>query len=243
MGEGIKKYGVKTKRTIRTIGGYKRQRREFFQKPTRADRDIYGDKSLAEIRALQKQERAWTDEKSPIEKARSYDQYGKAVFANDRGTRHSVSIPAYARTGKTTTHIHPYRNDSLAGRIGTTLSAQDVANAAITGERETRAVSSGYTYSMRPQKGKGWGNVSAKAIKTFNTKARRKWQSYYSSWLSQQTRKVTQDLQQGKITREQALKRTNTLEARYNIMVQHKAMQDTAKRYGWIYTRAKTKRK
>lgn len=243
MGEGIRKYGVSTKRVIRTVAGARRARRDFIDKPTRADRDIYGDKSLAERRALQRQERAWSNEQSPIEKARTYDTMGKEVFANDHGTRHSVSIPWAARQNNTVTHIHPYKNNSLAGSIGITLSSQDVANAVATGEREVRAVASGYTYSMRPQKGKGWGNHSAKAIKTYNSKAMSKWKKYYKDWYTKQESKANKQYLEGKITKAEYSKVSDRITARWNVMVQHKAMQDTAKHYGWVYTRAKTRKK
>lgn len=242
MGEGIMTQGVPTRR-IRVVGGYKRpssKQVRLLTRATRADRDIYGGKSAELIRSLSQQEKAWSKEQSPIEKARAYNTSGKQVYENDKGSSDSVYIPSYARMGNVTTHIHPkVISNDLSARIGTTFSKADIANAIQFGARETRAVAAGYTYSMRPSNG-NWG-TTVRSFKTNHTKALNAAKKTYGAWYAKQRELANRDYNSGKTNKSQYETRLRTIASRYNVMVQHKAMQSIAKRYGWKYTRTKTR--
>lgn len=249
MGEGIMTQGVRTRR-VRVVGGYKKRSSRqvrLLTRATRSDRDVYGDKSAELIRSLSQQEKAWNKEQSAIEKARAYELSGKQVYENDKGSSRSVYIPSYARMGNVTTHIHPKENSNdLSARIGTTFSKADIANAIQFGARETRAVAAGYTYSMRPNNPSSnlglydWG-TTVRSFKTNHTKAINAARKTYGAWYAKQRDLAHSDYNSGKINKSQYETRLRTIGSRYNVMVQHKAMQSVAKRYGWKYTRTKTR--
>ena len=236
MGESINKYRNNARPTRRAyiqpdtkvkVKNVNTAKVDAYNKRQEAKRDIYGGKDAKLVENLKATERAWGLEDSPIEKAKTYNEGGTLQFVNDRGTPHSVSVPMWARTNNTVTHIHPstkrkYGVDDIAARIGTPLSPTDVKNAIIAGQRETRAVAPGYTFSMRPKDGNNW-NVSS-----------RQWTTAYNKAMYEAENRFGRVLY-----RAMGTPHYMTALSRFNVVTQDYALRTAAKRLGLTYTRAK----
>ncbi len=121
-------------------------------------------------------------------------------------------------------HNHPRDFNDMAGRIGNPFSGADVMTAAQLNMKEVRAVTPTYTYSIRRPEG-GWPSLSVlkRALKANS----RSWRSNARDYMTTHRRRgiLSADERQG----------------RANVVMQNVGMRELAKRFGWEFTRQKTK--
>lgn len=235
MGEGTKKYGVRTKRVV---GGLSRMRRNFrerakinenrkkAQEQARQKQDVNSGLNSKEIATLAKLESKNATRKR--EQLNVVDENGKVVFSKNGG-KGSVRLYAWEAAqlkDKVVTHNHPTDKalgDGMASRIGTPINAYDVGAAIRNNAKEIRASAQGYVYSVKRPKG-GWGNIDSKAL-----------EKDYEDALKRETavwgRRYVND---GKTIAEKYNR-----QGRYNVGLQNETMRKLAKKYGLTYTRRK----
>ena len=133
------------------------------------------------------------------------------------------------------THNHPTEgansglHDTIAGRIGVPLSPQDIRNAVKYDQKEVRAVTPTYTYSIRRPKG-GWKDTEGlmRELNDFENNYSRAIRSYG-------TRQTAVDARNGKTS----YQRAKEVSDRANVGIQYSAVKKLAKKYGFEFTRKK----
>jgi hypothetical protein len=155
---------------------------------------------------------------SPTEKASIFDANGKELFRNDEGDANSVSFaPGRGKLkGNIYTHNHP---------SGSSFSERDLVVAATYDVKEMRVVTKGVTYSLKSSKYQ-WG-LSGKdkqgAIGVAWNDAKKAATSRLKSYVSGY-----------KGNKQQALDRADRI-------MSHMVVKMVAKKFGWEYTKTKTK--
>lgn len=214
--------------------------RGYRGRPTRAERLINEGHSRGLDQALSDTEARIRDMKT--ERAYVFDKNGKELSRSAGGSSNKTHVTMYEDS--IVTHNHPYSKglgSSLAGRIWVPLSGTDIYSAISTNVAEIRAVTGTYTYSLKRPKG-GWGMTSAQAKKEFGVKK--------SEW----SKKVTAAgeeyaIRSGKRGRlYDAMRRGENIQKeaieyndRINVGTQVSVMKEYAKKYGWSFTRKKTR--
>lgn len=142
--------------------------------------------------------------------------------------QHGSSTAVFTRRDRipknaTYTHFHPW--DSRAGKglgskIGVSLSGQDLYAAITLDSSNMRARTGNYVFNVQRPEG-GWNATPAQAQNT--------WTASYNRHLNE-NRKALSGLDRESTEFKERL-------ARLNALTSHQATRDTAKRYGWSYTR------
>lgn len=135
------------------------------------------------------------------------------------------------------THNHPTEgansglHGTMAGRIGVPFSPQDIRNAVKYDQKEVRAVTPTYTYSIRRPKG-GWGDKQ-KIFSELNAL-----DATYSGKMNVYAfRTAANAKRQGNLTRQRA----QEISDRANVGIQFSAIKKFAKDNGITFTRRKIK--
>lgn len=199
----------------------------------RADRQVNAGHSRALDVALAKTESKVRT--LGTERIYAFDKNGKEIAHSTKGTKSSTSLPANVSIKDAIlTHNHPgagLNKSTIAGSIGRSFSGTDIATTIRGNAAEMRAVTGTYTYSIKRPKN-GWGISDAKQAQKIGNSIHNKMNRLYRSY-KQKAEKAYYD---GKISFVQ-LRATRE---RADVLSAHKALQETAKKYGWNYTRKRT---
>lgn len=232
MGEGIKQYGVSTRRTV---GGQLMGSRNFrarakinknrkkAQELARQKQDVNAGLNPKQIATLSKLESKNATRKT--EQINVVDENGKVVFSKN-GTKRRVNLypwEAAQLKDKIVTHNHPAEpllGKGLAARIGLPINGVDLATAIRNDAKEIRASAQGYVYSIKRPKN-GWGNIKAADVE----------RDFNFAW--NQSNVWSKRYVMGGKTYDDKLNR----QGRYNVGVQSSIMRELAKKYGLNYTR------
>lgn len=227
MGEGIKKYGVNTKRREARNANMKRAKinesRKKAQEQARQKRDVNAGLNPKEIATLTKLESKNATRKT--EQLNVIDEKGNVVFSKS-GTKDKVRLypwEAAQLKDKVITHNHPAEKllgNGLAAQIGVPINGADLSAAIRNNAKEIRASAQGYVYSIKRPKN-GWGNIKAEDVE----------RDFYRAW--NQSATWAKRYVMGGNTFNDKLNR----QGRYNVGTQSSIMRELAKKYGLNYTR------
>ena len=166
-----------------------------------------------------------------------YDEQGNIIFQNNRGEKSSVWL-GNDTENRIVTHNHP--GEMKNGKIeqALSLSDEDMFQAARYNEKEIRAVTRNYTYSLRRPK-KGWGidhtnngyvkDSSGKWVDNADVK---RMKSVYSKSWEAVTTKIHAYADSYKGGSDAAWNRAMKV-------IQHQVNREFAKRMGWEYTKTR----
>ena len=216
------------------------KQRAQYQRPTttvRTDRSGKADINSGLTPAQQRAVTAWEDKNRDfktehtvlVDEQGRIDPRGKVQVGSGSSSRARISSAAMVENG-VLTHNHPSNSTGdIAGRVGVPLSGQDVWVAAKYNLKEVRAVSPHYTYSVRRPAG-GWPSGWSGFSREFQQIADREARSMFTD-----TMRVLNA--NGGVTRNDA----DVYNNRINTVASHRAMQAMAKKYGFTYTRRRTR--
>lgn len=154
-----------------------------------------------------------------------------------RRTKTSVTTnPALFPPNAIVTHNHPW-DDSTDGTggmspsIGISLSAPDIGNAIRNNNKEKRAATRAYIYSIK-RPANGWGELSnPSTIRRIESD----WEVQWRSTASSEIARLRQLRKEGRLTEEEFTTRWG----RMNVVSAHRATKYVANKYGFSYTRRK----
>ena len=159
--------------------------------------------------------------KEKIEYAHTYTEDGEHIFTK-KGGKDYVNL-GNSPENSIVTHNHPLTRREAADKWLATFSTEDLNYAVNHNLKEMRVRTKFHTFSMR-RVGKDWGE-KAKRVDITNT---------YKQWLywhARNDRKAVRALMdQGKYGE------AKELQKKFNSDIEHRAMKDVAKYYGWNYT-------
>lgn len=127
------------------------------------------------------------------------------------------------------THNHPSNGVGIAGRVGVPFSGADVKLAMKYNLNEIRAVTPNYTYSVRRPTG-GWSGSPESLEREYMAITRREARN-----MRDDTLRVLNA--SGGVSRQDA----DVYNNRISTLASHRAMEELAKRYGFSYTRKRTR--
>ena len=177
--------------------------------------------------------------KYKTEYAAVIDKDGKVTHRVNSGNAHHVSfegIPHSDFKDAVIIHNHPGKGqreafgNTLATRVGSPLSGQDLVFAAATDAAEIRATTysgdgGGYTYSVRRPKG-GWPSMTVRELKNLQARTRNKGQTIANNEFMRVTLNPSNNYTTDRQRRSRA-----------ELMAQWKSIQDMAKALGTTITR------
>jgi len=228
MGEGIRKYGTPTRSNrkeytrpttttkVRVMGNA-----EAVAKQKHAVNAGLNPKEVATLKKLEDKNRL-----RKTEQANFVDEDGNVYFSKN-GSKSRVKFYPYEAQlmeDKIMTHNHPQEGtfgSGLASQIGIPINGVDVSVAMKYNAKEVRASAQGYVFSVKRPKG-GWQGNPDEVAKDF--------QSAFNS-----SRAFLYKYVGGAKTDKEAYNR----QGRYNVGRQNEIMRKLAKKYGFIYSRAK----
>lgn len=200
------------------------------QRGERADRQINAGHSRGLDAALVKTEAAIRNLKT--ERIYAFDENGKELAHSTTGTEHNTKLPKGNYKDSILTHNHPGEGmgNNMAGRIGKPFSADDIRLAVNYNVKEIRAVTKGYTYSIkRPEKGWFYDRSSrARMVSAFGGKS-----NQYS---------ISKFVKRSEYAKNKVAVRNNYQETRdrIDVVTNHQTLKEICKELGWIYTRKRT---
>lgn len=213
-------------------------RNELDYVNTRSTEEGYSDALRRAVLTAEAQDRNKT-----YEVAHVFDSQGNqtAVRVGDNkqhGKAHrSVSLAGVDLEDKILTHNHPNQKNmvKLGGfaNIGQAHSGPDLRVSIDNNAREVRAVTGTYTFSVKRPAG-GW-NANGRDVENY-------WNAEYrkaTSELRALGRNIENRYYSGKITMAQAQKEIDTLNARAYATLTHTATKNTAKHFGFRYSKKK----
>lgn len=162
------------------------------------------------------------------ERVYAFDKNGMEITHTINGQKDRATLSAKNGQLKDSviTHNHPnVHGNTIAGRVGTTLSYQDVSMAIRRNIKEMRVVTKEYTYSLK-RKTSNWGVNSNDFVSSYN-KEMRSWADKYK------VRERADKLRRGTPGYQQFADKVNN-------GLGHSILKTLASRYGWNYTRKKT---
>lgn len=166
--------------------------------------------------AVQASERETQD--MPVERTDIANEKGN-LTRGEIGTKSKSRIPGFPRVNDVITHNHPndlYRaQGSIAAMIGQSLSGQDISNLLYFGNKAVRAKTGHYVFSMENPTGKRLTRKEKADVKR-----------YFTRYFNKLSRENAAYIGRGAEQSDRAL-----------TVINHKAAEATAKRYGLIYTR------
>lgn len=219
MGEGSHIYGKGSRNNAqRTYSEKARQR-------LKEKGDINHDLTSQQIALLAKEENAI--------RGKSYENAAvvnkDSVVYRNTGNKDSVNIPYAKSIGNITTHNHPgaslNNRDSIAGRIGTSFSSQDLVHILV-GDARGRVATQGYGFNMTR-------TAKTPVIKTRKEAAAVK--RAYSTEYNKTVKRYAEVLAKASRNKEEYARVLD----RVHILATHKASQAIAKKYNMRYTRRK----
>lgn len=156
------------------------------------------------------------------ERVVAIDENGRVLGGSTSGTKNRTRMVITPQMKNSViTHNHPRSN--LKTGAGTSFSGADISTAIHADAKEIRVVTSDYTYSLRRPKG-GWG-ISHK-------QARKEWDAAFKS----QTAELNKYVFGAKDSKMQL-----TRIQRANTVGSMQLAREMAKKYGWEFTRKRTK--
>lgn len=183
---------------------------------------------IATTRAWEESQRnARTENLAVIGEDGTLNPLGNPVVS--RGKTSVRSNPARIPQNAIVTHNHPWdeRTDGtgLGSKVGASFSDADIANAITLNNKEKRAVTKNYIYSIKRPAG-GW-NANPLDVK-------RDWDKVYKK-----ESKIFKELNAKRRSGELTYEEYNVRWGRANAVVSHRATRYVAQKYGFVYTRRK----
>lgn len=162
------------------------------------------------------------------ERVYAFDKDGKEITHTISGQRDRAILSAVNGQLKDSviTHNHPnLSGNTIAGRVGNTLSYDDVSMAIRRNVKEIRVVSNTYTYSLK-RKSSDWGINSNDFVSNYNKELQAQGIRYKVREKASFIRRGTSEYQE--------------FADRVNNGLGHSVIKTLASKYGWSYTRKKT---
>lgn len=192
----------------------------------------------AAVRAWEEQERnRKTENLAVVDENGVLNPLGSPVLRRTRSSVYSDwrKIPENAIV----THNHPYSGGKgLGAEIGISLSSNDIVNAIAQNNKEKRAVTGNYIFSIK-RPAAGWGSLRDPSL-TREENAHRLMRTIGREWAAIYNREALKHGIYGKTlllkageTREEYLERFGRIGA----ILSHRATTEIAKKYGFTYTR------
>lgn len=220
MGEGSHIYGKGSRNNTQ------RNYSEKAQQRLKEKGDINHDLTPQQIALLTKEENAI--------RGKSYENAAvvnkDSIFYRNTGSTDSVIIPYAKSIGNITTHNHPgaslNNRNSIAGRIGTSFSKQDLVHI-LAGDARGRVATQGYGFNM---------TRTAKTPVITTRKEAAAVKRAYSKAYNDTVKRYVDVLAKASKNKEEY----ERVEDRVHILATHKASQAIAKKYNMRYTRRKS---